>query len=699
MSQSPQSTTPARAAAGPPNALIHETSPYLLQHAYNPVAWLPWGEAAFAKARAEDKPILLSVGYSACHWCHVMEHESFEDPAIAAMMNANFVPVKVDREERPDVDAVYMAAVQAVSGAGGWPMTVFLMPSGEPFYAGTYYPNQERYGRISFPRLLATLHDAWQNRRQELEESGRDLTAHLASSEKLKIASGPVEPNLAERAVMSLGQQFDRSFGGFGAAPKFPNPGALEFLLQYHARNPQDHHDALVMCEQTLAGMARGGLYDQLAGGFARYSTDERWLAPHFEKMLYDNAQLLRVYLHAFQVTGKLSYARIVGETADYLLREMQAPLGGFYSAQDADSEGEEGKFYVFSQAELQQVLGHDAAWAADFYGVSSGGNWEGKNILTRQADPAPNEQQRLADLRQRLLEYRNRRVHPALDDKIVLSWNGLALAALAEAGRVLDEPRYLAAANKNAEFIRTHMSFCDENGRLRLYHTFKSDTNSQTSGTAKIFGMLDDYTLTALGLLELYRANHDQNWLQMALDLTASALDLFTDPEHPGFFDTPNDGERLIVRPKGIFDSAMPCGNGSMALLLQQLGHLTDNSDWQSRALALIPSLANAIVRQPTGFGSFLQVIEGHLRPLREVVVLGEAGAARTALETVLNRRYLPHVAVVVATADLPPHLPLLVGKTLAGGQLATAFVCENLACQLPTSDGEVLQQQLDAQ
>jgi hypothetical protein len=674
-----------------PNQLIHETSPYLLQHAYNPVNWMPWGSKALEKARLEDKPVLLSVGYSACHWCHVMERESFENDQIAALMNQFFVPVKVDREERPDVDAVYMNAVQIMTGSGGWPMTVFLTPDGKPFYGGTYYPPEDRYGRPGFPRILHAISDAWTNRRQELLESANDLTGHLGRMEVLATAAD-LEPELAERAVQTLETNFDPTWGGFGGAPKFPNPGGLEFLLQHHQRT--GHTMALEMTERTLTAMAVGGMYDQLGGGFARYSTDERWLVPHFEKMLYDNAQLARTYLHAFQVTHKPFYARIARETLDYLLREMTSPEGGFYSAQDADSEGVEGKFYVWNIQQIRDALGPDAELFCKAFGVTEAGNWEGQTILTLARDTQSLQaetglepdviQRRLLEAREALYKIRAQRVWPGRDDKVLVSWNGLALAAFAEGARILNEPRYLDAARANLNFVRREMH---RDGRL--LHTYKD-------GKAHIHGMLEDYSLYALGLLELYRTGFLREDLEFAIDLTRTVFRYFYDPGK-GFYDTPIDGERLIVRPRSFFDSAMPSGNGAMAMLLMSLARLTGKHEWEDAALEAVRSVQEIMHRQPTGFGSLLQAVEAHRSPHREVAVIGDltSGDAH-ALIGVLHRRYLPHVALAAAQPG-NPYLPVLEHREMVNDQPA-AYVCQNLACKLPVTTAEELEQEMQA-
>ncbi|HWG84427.1 MAG TPA: thioredoxin domain-containing protein [Deinococcales bacterium] len=678
-------------AARPANRLAQETSPYLLQHAHNPVDWYPWGDEAFERARAEDKPVLLSVGYSACHWCHVMERESFEDEGIATLMNEHFVPVKVDREERPDVDSVYMAAVQAMSGAGGWPMTVFLTPDGQPFYGGTYYPPDDRYGRPGFRRVLTAVHEAWTERRDQVLQGAGELSSHIAAQDRLPGAAGNLEPTVADAAFEVLWRDYDQLNGGFGSAPKFPNPGALEFLLQYHART--GHERALAIVEGSLAGMARGGIYDHLGGGFARYSTDEHWLVPHFEKMLYDNAQLARLYLHAFQVTGRAEHERVCRETLDYLLRDMTAPEGGFYSAEDADSEGEEGKYYVFSAAEVREVLGGDYPLFAAAYGVSEAGNWEGKNILTLAALPeevgaghgltVDDVRARLAAGRARLLEYRGRRVRPGRDDKVIASWNGLALMAFAEAGRVLGEERYLDAARRNADFLRR--SLMPEG---RLLHTYKN-------GRARVHGMLDDLALCALGFLELYAATFERALLDAALSLAGEITRRYS--ADIGFYDTPDDAERLLVRPRSTFDAAMPSGNGAAATLLLRLARLTGISQWEETAAGIVGGARPYLLQQPTGFGSLLQALEGLLRPPREVAIVGELDSpGGRALRRELDRAFLPHVAVAGLRSGEDPYLPVLEGRSPLPGALASAFVCEAMACRLPVSDPARLREQI---
>ncbi len=673
----------------PANALIHETSPYLLQHAYNPVHWLPWGGAAFESARTRDVPILLSVGYSACHWCHVMERESFENPSIAAAMNEHFVCIKVDREERPDVDSVYMNAVQVMTGQGGWPMTVFMTADGKPFYGGTYFPPEDRYGRPGFPRVLQSLSDTWKNRRDDITANANDLTTHMQNLERIKPAP-EIDTVVLGRAFETMRGNFDPKYGGFGSAPKFPNPGTLEFLAQYHYRTKDPN--ALEMLTVTLDGMAKGGMYDQIGGGFARYSTDERWLVPHFEKMLYDNAQLIVTYLHAYQITQNFDYYRTAVQSLTYVRREMTDSSGGFYSAQDADSEGVEGKFFVWGLAEIRSILKDDSRMFELAFGVTEHGNWEHTNVLTRALSDemiAAQLELELEDVQDaieastiKLFVTREKRVKPSLDDKILTSWNGLMLKAFALAARVIGGKRNLKIAEDNVLFVKNHLF---KNGRL--LHTHKN-------GISKIDGMLEDYAFYALGLLELYRTTFKREHLEFALELTNIALELFSDP-NGGFFDTPKDGEKLIVRPKGYFDSAVPSGNGAMAMLLIELSRLTGKHEWEQLALEPIKHMLEVMHRQPSGFGSLLQALEHHASPMREIAIIGDLDQDDTkAMLKVLNSRFLPHVAVVTAPAG-ESYLPVLEQREMIENK-ATAYVCENLACQMPVTAPADLEQQL---
>ncbi len=669
------------AAESPTNRLANETSPYLLQHAHNPVDWYPWGEEAFDKARAEDLPILLSVGYSACHWCHVMAHESFEDLATAAFMNEHFVNVKVDREERPDVDAVYMNAVQAMTGQGGWPMTVVMTPEGAPFFGGTYFPPDERYGRPSFGRVLRSLADAWQTRRDEVTASAEAMTQHLGAMANLPSTEGELDNGILKDALTALMASYDPRHGGFGGAPKFPPHSVLKFLL----RRPEPA--ALEMAQKTLSAMARGGIYDHLGGGFARYSVDAVWLVPHFEKMLYDNAQLVARYAEAYQKTGDGLYKRVVEETVAWAQREMLDPSGGFYSALDADSEGEEGKFYVWDEEEIDGLLGDDAAIAKAYFDVSRAGNFEGKNILhTPRSKEAVAQafglsvetvEGRLESIRQTLLTARAARVRPGLDDKILLSWNGLMLAALADAGRIFGREDYLDLARRNASFIRDEMM---QGGRL--LHSYKN-------GEAKIAGLLEDYTFYGLGLLALYRATLEPQWLELALDLAHTLTEHFADPQG-GFFSTPDDGEKLIVRPKEFFDAATPSGNGAAAKFLLTLARFTDNRDWEALAAGAIKPVAGAMRKHPVGFGTPLEALQHLLTPPKEIALFGPPeGEDTQALINEVQKLPLPYTVVALAEDGDDPLtelLPFLSGRGRVENK-ATAYVCEGGACKLPVT------------
>ncbi len=671
------------------NRLASETSPYLLQHADNPVDWYPWGEEAFEAARREDKPILLSVGYSACHWCHVMAHESFEDPETAALMNRAFVNVKVDREERPDVDSVYMSAVQAMAGQGGWPMTVVMTPDGKPFFGGTYFPPEDRFGRPSFKRVILSLEDAWKHRRAEVLEAADKLTQYLGQLSSPPSTKGELDETVLEDALAALKRSFDAQHGGFGGAPKFPPHSVLRFLLrQGDAARQLAYH--------TLDKMALGGIYDHLGGGFARYSVDEVWLVPHFEKMLYDNAQLIQRYAEAFQRTGKPLYKQVVEETIAWARREMLGPEGGFYSALDADSEGEEGKFYLWSESEFDALLGEDARLAKVYFGVSAMGNFEGRNILhVPHSKEAVAERfglsldafdAKLVRIKEALFEAREKRVKPGCDDKILTSWNGLMLAALADAGRVFKRQDYLELATRNAEFVRRELY---RDGRL--LHSYKG-------GQAKIDGLLEDYAYYGLGLVALYRATFQSRWLLLAFELAETIVARFHDPEG-GFYSTADDAEALIVRPKNYFDSPNPSENAATAELLLTLARYGHMPEGEALAADILKPMSEAMRKHPNGFGTMLCVLQGLLSPPREIAIFGdrEADDARALLE-VLEQHPLPYAAVaLVAGPDDPlvARLPFLQGRDQTQGQ-ATAYVCEGGACRLPVTTPKELERQL---
>jgi uncharacterized protein YyaL (SSP411 family) len=664
------------------NRLAAETSPYLLQHAHNPVDWYPWGDEAFARARAEDKPILLSVGYSACHWCHVMERESFENPDIAGLMNHHFVNVKVDREERPDVDHIYMQAVQSMTGHGGWPMTVFLTPDGAPFYGGTYFPPVDRHGLPAFPRLLTALTDAWTNRRGDVLQSGRQLTESLAQSGRLQSADTLLTEDVLFAAYQAISAQFDEEWGGTAGAPKFPQPMIWEFVLRFWKRTGNPY--ARRMVHTTLVRMARGGMYDQLGGGFARYSVDARWLVPHFEKMLYDNAQLASLYLHAWLAFDDPECRRICEETLDYVLREMTDPAGGFYSAQDADSEGHEGKFFVWTPDEIRAALApDDAERALRYWGLDGGPNFEGKSILYLTGEPDPTA---MAKIRRTLFETRARRIHPGRDDKVLAAWNGLCCRALAEAGRALDRPDYVAAATRNAEFLLGAMR---RDGRLR--RTWKA-------GEARLNGYLEDYAMVAAALLDVHEATFEHRWLDSARTLVDEMLRLFWSEAIDGFYDTGTDHEPLIVRPRNLFDNAVPCGTSVAIETLLRLAVFTGEARYESRALSALRPLADLMARHPSGFGRFLCALDLHLGPRVEIALVGPDHDTLGPLVAEVFGRYLPNRVVTGAVGNAAgPDIPLLAGRSAVDGR-PSAYVCRNYACELPVHDRPALARQLDA-
>jgi len=686
-----------------PNRLANETSPYLLQHKDNPVDWYPWGEEAFERARREDKPILLSVGYSACHWCHVMAHESFEDESIAALMNRDFVNVKVDREERPDVDGIYMQAVQALTGRGGWPMTVFLTPEGVPFYGGTYFPPEDRHGMPAFPRVLTAVAQAYRDKRSEIETAGRQLLMQLSAPERLRPGNDLLTSEALDRAAEAILQSHDDDFGGFGRAPKFPQAMTLDFLMRWHCRS-QDAR-ALQAVHKTLQAMAYGGIYDQVGGGFHRYSTDAVWLVPHFEKMLYDNALLARCYLDAYKLTREPLYRRIAEETLDYVLREMTGPEGGFYSSQDADSEGEEGRFFLWTPAELREVLGDDAEAIAAYFGVSEAGNFEGRNILH-----VPRPRERLPDgagasdeaafeaLLQRaragLYEARKRRVHPGRDDKVLTAWNGLMLRAFAEAALALQSAAYHDAALRNADFLLREMR---PNGRL--LRTWKD-------GRARLNGYLEDYACLIDGLLAVHAATLNLEYLEAAVRLADEMIDLFWDDGVHGFFDTGRDHEALVTRPRDFFDNATPSGTSVAIDVLLKLAALSDNPDHERRATACLRTLVPFVEQAPTAFGRLLAALDFHLAPRRElVIVLPAGGSAAGAAERAAGRlldpvrlRYAPNLLLAgTAEGDGGEVSPLFRDRPALDAR-PTAYLCEGFVCQAPTADPAELGRQLNA-
>jgi uncharacterized protein len=680
------------------NRLANETSPYLLQHKDNPVDWYPWGEEALERAREEDKPILLSIGYSACHWCHVMERESFEDEATARIMNEHFVNIKVDREERPDLDSIYMSAVQALTRGGGWPMTVFLTPDGSPFYGGTYFPPVSRGGMPSFKGVLTSLADAYENRRDEVlrsAQSVRDYLRAVTIDAAIPKSSSP-GTDLLERAAESLVSQLDRRFGGFGGAPKFPQAMNLEALLR-HWRRTGDLA-ALSGVEDTLRAMAGGGIYDQLGGGFHRYSVDEYWLVPHFEKMLYDNALLSRLYLEAYQATGDDFFRRVAEETLDYVLRDMISPEGGFYSAEDADSEGEEGKFYVWTPEEVEASLDpEDARLAMRFWDVTERGNFEGKNILNvprppeavaAEFDLSPEElRERIAKIRSRLFAVREGRVRPARDEKILSAWNGLMLRSFALAARVTGREDYREAAERNAAFLLEELK---EGGRLR---------RSYKDGRARFNGYLEDYAMVADGLVALYEATFETRWLVEADSLCDAISELFWDAEKGVFYDTPADHEELVTRPRDVYDNAAPSGTSVATDVLLKLALLLDRDDYRRRAESILEELSGGIEQLPGAFGRLLAALDFSVSEPREVAIVGDPEAPDTrALIDAVYARYLPNKVVAGRAPDdeeATGLVPLLANRPAPDGR-ARAYVCVRYACQSPTTDPTELLEQL---
>ena len=649
-----------------PNHLAGETSPYLLQHKDNPVDWHPWGEEALGRSREEDKPILLSIGYSACHWCHVMERESFEDADTARLMNELFVCIKLDREERPDIDSIYMEACQAMTGSGGWPLNVFLTPEQVPFYAGTYFPPDARMGMPSWRDVLAAVGQAWRDRRDEIRAGGGRIAERLQGGATLRPSEEPLRAELLDAAVEGLRTNFDPANGGFGTAPKFPPASALEFLMRRGEEG---------MVAQTLRAMASGGMYDQVGGGFARYSVDPYWLVPHFEKMLYDNALLARAYLHGWQVTGEPLFRRVAEETLDWALREMRAGEGGFYSALDADSEGVEGKFYVWSVDELRSALAGepDADEAIAWFGATDRGNFEGANIPVR----GPGDPERLDEWRARLYEVRSQRVWPGLDDKRLTSWNALMISALAEAGAVLERDDYLAAATAAAEFVLG--SLRDDEGRL--LRTFND-------GRGRLNAYLEDHSFLLEALLTLYESSFDPRWFGEARSLADTMIERFADDEHGGFFETSSDHERLLARRKDLEDHPIPSGNAGAAYGLVRLAALTGEHGYEERAVGVLRLLHELAPRHPQAFGHLLQALDFHLSQVKEVALVGESHE----LERVVRGAFRPHL---VLAGGAPDGVPLLADRPTVDGRPA-AYVCERFACKAPVTEPEELERLL---
>ncbi len=731
------------------NRLIHEKSPYLLQHADNPVDWYSWGEEAFKKARQEDKPIFLSIGYSTCHWCHVMEHESFEDPAVAELLNRHFVSIKVDREERPDLDSLYMQAVMQMTGQGGWPLSAFLTPEGKPFHGGTYFPPEDRWGQPGFKSVLRGVAQAWSDRREEILHSSEALTEALRAGGALAAGGGnPLTEETLTQALQVFSNSYDQEHAGFLPAPKFPRSPALSLLLRIWKR--MGDADALRMAEETLRAMAAGGMYDHLGGGFHRYSTDAQWFLPHFEKMLYDQALLAVTYLEAHQATAKPEYAQVAREIFEYVLREMADPQGGFYSAEDADSEAagvreanpkkQEGAFYVWSAEELNKVLGAERAEVIGFlYGVQPGGNvfhdpmgeFQGKNVLHRRHDleeaarrfgkTKEQIQALLSEAKDQLFQARSRRPRPHRDDKILTDWNGLMISALALGSRVLEEPRYAQAARKAADFLLGRMVRSDgrpfgstahpelvparggsasggegkRSAQGRLLHRYRE-------GEAGILGTLEDHAFLAHGLFDLYQATFETKYLAQAKRLAQEMIRLFWDEQNGGFFLTGSDAEALLVRQKEIYDGAIPSGNSVAALVLLRLGRLTTERSFEEKARKLLEGFSGPVRQHPDGYPQLLIALDFALGPSREIVLAGQPEAfGMTAMIRAVYRRFLPNKVVALhppgkAGEEIETLAPFLKGQATLEGN-PTAYVCRNYACSLPTTDLDQLEKLLD--
>jgi len=658
------------------NHLGGELSPYLRQHADNPVDWYPWGEEALATARASDRPILLSIGYSACHWCHVMAHESFEDPDTAAVLNESFVCIKVDREERPDVDAVYMEAVQAMTGSGGWPLTAFLTPDGDPFFTGTYFPAVGAPGRPSFLQVCRAIHEAWTERREDLLHQAGRITAHLHKS-SLTTGDGPPGADVLEAARDALVRQHDATLGGFGAAPKFPQTMSLELLLRHHHRSGGDA-EALAVVTSSLDAMAAGGIHDHLGGGFARYSVDRQWLVPHFEKMLYDQALMARTYLHAWQVTGQERYRRVLTDTVGYVLRDLRHHDGGFQAAEDADSEGVEGKFYLWTPQEVHDALGIDTDPALAWWGITEAGNFEGHTILNRMhAHPDEPEPPLIADARRRLLEAREARVRPGLDDKVLTEWNGLMLATLAEAGAATGNRLWVDTAMANGEFLLAHL-------RTPEGRWLRSWQDDGLDGRASHLALAADYAAVLDGFTHLAEATGQARWIQAARTVADDLLDLFWDPEQSGLFITGHDAERLVTRSKDLLDNASPSANSLAAVGLLRLAALTGGDRYRDRALDIVSLLAPTAAKHPGALAHLLAAVDLVVNGIQEVAAVGDVAALVLAVQT----RYLP--GAVLAWGEPFPS-PLWEDR-----QPGWAYVCEHYTCRAPVDDPLALVAQL---
>ncbi|HWQ29865.1 MAG TPA: thioredoxin domain-containing protein [Negativicutes bacterium] len=666
-----------------PNRLLQEKSPYLLQHAHNPVDWYPWGGEAFARAVAEDKPIFLSIGYSTCHWCHVMERESFEDEEVARALNADFIAIKVDREERPDIDHIYMNVCQAFTGSGGWPLTIIMTPDRKPFFAGTYFPKRSRMGYPGLMEILEKTMESWESQKQELLQASEDIMRHIREESEVHYG-GVLGLETAGKAFTGFKASFDKEYGGFGRAPKFPMPHNLQFLLRYWKLTKDQ--DAMDMVEKTLVSMYRGGIYDHVGYGFSRYSTDRKWLVPHFEKMLYDNAGLAVAYLEAYQATEKRQYGEVARQIFEYVLRDMTSPEGGFYSAEDADSEGVEGKFYLWSPKEATEILGEEAAVEFNgYYGINEKGNFEEKSIpnLLHNKEAFDNiTANPIVDYRRKMHEARETRVHPYKDDKILTAWNGLMIAALAFGSRVLDDKRYLEAAENALGFIRSKL--IREDGRLLARYR---------EGEAAYPGYLEDYAFTVLGLIELYEASFRPDYLRLALDLNRDMLRYFRDEENGGLYLYGSDSEELITRPKDVYDGAIPSGNSVAAMNLFRLSRLTGDSELEDMAYEQLNAFAAVIEGYPMGHTHMLMALLFAGSKAGEIVIVGDRNEKSTQrMLEAANKRFLPFTTVVLKDAEalqegVAAIVPYTEGQIMMADR-TTAYICENFSCRAPVTD-----------
>jgi uncharacterized protein YyaL (SSP411 family) len=680
------------------NRLKSEKSPYLLQHADNPVDWYPWEKEAFDKARKENKPIFLSIGYSTCHWCHVMEHESFEDSEVAKLMNENFISIKVDREERPDIDKIYMTVCQMLTGSGGWPLTIVMTPDKKPFFAATYIPKESKFGRTGLVNLIPQIKNIWTTKRDEVLNSANQIYSSLEQTSK-NLPAEVLDESTLKRAYDQLAQRFDSQFGGFGGEPKFPTPHNLLFLLRYWKRSGSK--DALNMVEKTLQAMRKGGIYDHIGFGFHRYSTDKQWLVPHFEKMLYDQAMLAMAYSEAYQATGEKKYEKTVREIFTYVLRDMTAKEGGFYSAEDADSEGKEGKFYLWTQDEIKQILTEEkSAFFIKVFNFEKDGNFNeeatqrktGNNILHLKKPLAEiasefkmsehSLQKRLKTAQQKLFSMREKRIHPLKDDKILTDWNGLMIAALAKGARLSDEPHYTERAKRAAEFILKNMRLADG----RLLHRYRD-------GQAAVVANLDDYAFFIWGLIELYETTFDVNYLQRALDLNRDMISHFWDDKNGGFYFTPDDGENLIVRQKEVYDGAVPSGNSVAMLNLLRLGRITANAYFEEKAAKIGCAFSNTVKQLPVAHTQFMLALDYTTGPSYEIVIVGDPrGEDTTDVLKALRTQFIPNKVVVLRpSSQKAPDITRISAYTKNLASLdgkATVYVCTNYTCKMPTTN-----------